>query len=67
MRDIPEGWKLVPIRATITMHNAAALRYNKKPTMTIDDDGTLRLHHWPLDMSEVYACMLAAAPEPPST
>ena len=57
-----EGWKLVPVKPTIEMHNAAALApgiCGTPPYLTADG----RIGYALADASEVYAAMLAAAPE----
>lgn len=58
---VPDGWRLVPVKPTIEMHNAAALQglCGTLPTLV---DG--RIEWAPPDASAVYAAMLAAAPLP---
>jgi hypothetical protein len=62
---IPEGWKLVPIRATLPMHNAAAFSEEYRPAaVELDDNGRLKVWSRCPDWSKVYDIMLAAAPSP---
>lgn len=60
---LPSGWMAVPVKATIAMHNAAALGFvYEPPRLKMDDDGYVRVEHAAPDWSWVWSKMIEAAP-----
>lgn len=65
-RGIPSGWIVVPVRATIPMHNAAALAgIYEAPRLVMDDDGYIRVIHAAPDWSMVWHHMIMKTPQSP--
>lgn len=63
---IPKGWKLVPDKATLSMHNAAAFSGLYAPPEThLDDEGRICIMFRCPDWTRVYNVMIDAAPKHP--
>jgi hypothetical protein len=63
LQRVPSGWAVVPVKATIEMHNAAALgNVYFKPQIQMDDDGYVRVESHAPDWSWAWRLMVEAAP-----
>lgn len=63
---LPKGWKLVPVQATMAMHNAATFGgFYKDPRIERDPDtGALSIKAYCPDWTAVWSVMVNASPLP---